>query len=85
MLHLFTGKKTNCLKNYRSISLVPICSKIFGRLINNDHFTFFTHNNLVSLNQSGFRHGDSCFNQLIAISHEIYELFDDGLEVRECS
>ena len=26
--------------------------------------------------------GDSCVNQLIAITHEIYKSFDDGLEVR---
>ena len=29
-----------------------------------------------------FRPVDYCFNQLIVISHEIYKLFDDGLEVR---
>ena len=26
--------------------------------------------------------GDSCINQLISITHEIYQSFDDGLEVR---
>ena len=44
--------------------------------------TFFTDNNLISPNQSGFRLGDSCVNQLIAITQEIYKSFDDGLEVR---
>ena len=43
--------------------------------------TFFTDNNLISPNQSGFRLGDSCVNQLIAITQEIYKSFDDGLEV----
>ena len=71
-----------CLKNYRPISLLPICSKIFERLIYNELFTFFNDNNLISPNQSGFRPGDSCINQLIAITHEIYKSFDDGLEVR---
>ena len=36
----------------------------------------------MSPNQSGFRPGDSCINQLIAIIHEIYKSFDDGLKVR---
>ena len=36
---------------------------------------------MISPNQSGFRPGDSCINQLIAITHEIYKSFDDGLEV----
>ena len=34
--------------------------------------------NLVSPNQSGFRPGDSFVNQLLAITHEIYESFDEG-------
>ena len=75
------GKKPS-LKNYRPISLLPICSKIFGRLICNEIFTFFTENNLISPNQSGFRPGDSCVNQLLAITHEIYKSFDEGFEVR---
>ena len=45
-------------------------------------FTFFTKNNLISPNQSGFRSGDSCVNQLLAITHKIYKSFDEGLEVR---
>ena len=37
---------------------------------------------MISPNQSGFRPGDSCFYQLIAITNEIYKSFDDRLEVR---
>ena len=70
------------LENYRPISLLPICSKIFERLMYNEMFTFFTENNLISPNQSGFRPGDSCVNQLLAITHEIYKSFDEGFEVR---
>ena len=73
---------TQSLKNYRPISLLPTCSKAFEHLIYNEFFTFFTDNNLISPNQSGFRPGDSCVNQLIAVTHEIYKSFDDRLEVR---
>ena len=45
-------------------------------------FEFFTENNLISDNQSGFKPGDSCVNQLLSITHETYRLFDDNLEVR---
>ena len=69
------------LKNYRCISLLPIC-KSFERLIYNEMFTFFTENNLISPHQSGFRPGDSCVNQFLAITHEIYKSFDEGFEVR---
>ena len=51
-------KKGNSLKNCRPISLLPIYSKIFECLIYNNMFTFFTENNLISLNQSGFRPRD---------------------------
>ena len=44
--------------------------------------TFFTENNLISPNQWGFRSGDSCVNQLLPITHEIYKSFDDSFEVR---
>ena len=45
-------------------------------------FEFFTGNNLISDNQSGFKPGDSCIDQLISIIHEIYQSFDDNPEVR---
>ena len=45
-------------------------------------FEFFIQNNLISKNQSGFRLGDSCINQLLSITHEIYQSFDDSLEIR---
>ena len=39
---------------------------------------------LLNSNQSGFRPGDSCIKQLLAIAHEIFEAFDcnPSLEVR---
>ena len=45
-------------------------------------FKFFTENELISPNQSGFKPADSCINQLLAITHEIYKSFDRGFEVR---
>ena len=39
-------------------------------------------NELISPNQSGFKSGDSCINQLLAITHEIYKSFEDRYEVR---
>ena len=44
-------------------------------------FELFTQNNLITPNQSGFKAGDSCNNQLICITHEIYISFDDSFEV----
>ena len=69
-------------ENYRPISLLPICSKIFEKVIFDSLYSFLTANNLISQNQSGFRPGDSTINQLLAITTEIYEAFEDYDEVR---
>ena len=45
-------------------------------------FDFFSKNNLLSPNQSAFRPGDSCINQLLSINHEILSASDMGSEVR---
>ena len=72
------------IENYRPVSLLPICGKIFKRLNFNSFFNYFIENNLLSPYQSGFNPGDSCVQQLISITHEIYNAFDcnPSLEVR---
>ena len=71
-----------CVNNYRPVSLLPICSKVLERIIYNPMFTCFIENNLISENQSGFKSGDSCVNQLLTITHEIFSSFDDHYEAR---
>ena len=48
----------------------------------NEMFKFIVENELISSNQSGFKPDDSCVNQLVSITHEIYKSFDKGHEVR---
>ena len=43
------------LKNYRPVSLLPICQKIFERLAYNNLFEYFIEKDLISQNQSGFK------------------------------
>ena len=69
-----------CFKNYRPISLLPIYGKNFKKLVFNEMFKFFIENELIPPNQSGFKPGESCINQLLAITHEIYKSFDDGFK-----
>ena len=45
-------------------------------------FEFFIRNELISQNQSCFKPGNSCINQHLAITHEIYKSFDACLDVR---
>ena len=45
-------------------------------------FEFFMENTLITPNQSGFKTGDSCIDQLLSVTHEICKSFDGGYKVR---
>ena len=66
------------------ISLLPICGKIFEKIIFSKIYNFLFQEGLLNPNQSGFRPSGSCINRLLAITHEIFATFDcnPSLEVR---
>ena len=70
--------------NYRPISLLPILAKVFEKIIFKHLYNHLMTNNLISKNQSGFRPGDSCTNQLLSLINDIHKAFDDKncLEIR---
>ena len=72
------------IENYKPVLLLPICGKIFEKIIFNSLSEYLEDNKLHNCNQSGFRSGDSCVHQLLSITHEIYKSFDasPSLEVR---
>ena len=45
-------------------------------------FGFFIENDLISQHQCGFKPGDSCINQLLSITHQICQSFDESFDVR---
>ena len=71
-------------KNNPPISLLPIFGKNFEKIIFNKIYHFLLEERLLNPNQSGFHPSESCVNQLLAITHEIFEAFDYNptLEVR---
>ena len=54
------------------MSLLPITSKIFEKAIYHNLLNYYERENLLNINQSGFRSNHSCITQLIPITHEIY-------------
>ena len=66
----------NNILNYRPISLLPIFSKVFEKLIFNNLYNYLTSNSLITSKQSGFIHGDSTINQLLSITEMIQKSFD---------
>ena len=67
-------------KNYRPVSLLPICGKIIECLIY-VMYDLLSDNNLLSPNQLGFRSSKPCINKLFSINYEILNAFDKRLEV----
>ena len=73
------------IRKYWKVNALYLCfllpEKIFERILYDNMLEFFTKNNLISHNQSGFKPGDLYFNQFLSITHKIHKLFDDGREI----
>ena len=48
------------ISNNRPVSLLPICGKIFERIIYNPAFLYLENKELLTPRQSGLRPNDSC-------------------------
>ena len=72
----------NIVSNYRPISLLPLCGKIFEKLIYDNLHSYVYQNKFISDKQSGYKRGDSTIKQLISITNEIHKTFDEGKELR---
>ena len=66
-------------KNYRPISLLPLVSKIFEKVIHNQTQSYLDKNNILYRFQSGFRQGYSTDTALSYLTNKIQSGFDDGL------
>ena len=67
---------------YRPISLLPIFSKIFEKIVFQKLYNHLVTNNLITTNESGLRPNDSVTNQLIFLVESIHSSLDIKLEVR---
>ena len=56
--------------------MLPICGKIFERLIFNSLYEYIEENKLISIYHSGFWSNGSCVNHLLLIVHNLYKTFD---------
>ena len=79
---IFKKKEKKLIQNYRPVSLLPICGKIFEKIIFDKLYPYIFNNHFIDDRQSGYRTGDSTIKQLISITHEIYKAFDSSHELR---
>ena len=82
MVPILKKNERNLIGNYRPVSLLPICGKIFEKIIFDNLYPYIFNNNFIHDKQSGYRRGDSTVKQLISITHEIYRAFENDKEVR---
>ena len=66
----------NVKSSYRPSSLLSIFGKVLEKLIYDSLYSHLSLCDILNLNQSGFRPGDSAINQLISITHTIFLAFD---------
>ena len=64
--------------NYRPISILPVISKVFEKLVNARLMKFLESNHILSEQQYGFRHGYSTKLSLINLTNQITKLTDEG-------
>ena len=67
-------------KNSKKISphfSLPVSHKIFERLLHGSILKVFIKNKFIIAKQSAFKPGDSCTNQLLSFTQQIYKSFDN--------
>ena len=72
------GTKTDP-KNFRPISLLPIVSKIFEKVIHEQTMEYLTDNNILYKYQSGFCKNHSTDTSPSYLTNKIMTGFDSGL------
>ena len=82
---IYKRNNKKIVSNYRPVSFLLMCSKMFGNLIFNELFQFLDDRNLLSIwHQSGFCPSDSCIYQLFAMTHGISSIFDCNPTLETC-
>ena len=66
------------MRNYRSISILPIVSKVFEREVFRQIYSFVSDNSFLSKFQSGFRPKHSTLSSLIQLCDDLLENIDNG-------
>ena len=70
------NKPAQCPSSYRPISLLPVASKLFERLLLPRLLQIFEEANVIPNYQFGFRESHSTIHQL----HRVVDFISDGLE-----
>ena len=77
---IFKKGSKSIAENYRPISLTCICSKIMEHIIVSNIMQHADRNNILKINQHGFRRRLSCETQLLTFIQELHENLQKGYQ-----
>jgi hypothetical protein len=77
VIPLYKKNDKSMPSNYRPVSLLSCCGKLFERIIFKHMYNYFLENNLIYKYQSGFLPNHSTTFQLVDIFHHICQSFDN--------
>ena len=80
VLPIYKGKDLdkNLVNNYRPISILPVLSKIFEKIVYNQLLSYFTKNNLFYFSQYGFRPNHSTEFAVLELTDLLYKKLDNN-------
>ena len=79
VIPVYKSEERSFLDNYRPISILPVLSKVFERVVHQQLYTYLEENNLLSKNQFGFRTSSSTQHAVTKFSDSIRQNMDKGL------
>ena len=81
VIPIYKGDDELLCENYRPISLLPIFSKVFEKVIYTRMYKFLSDNNLIYNKQFGFRSNHSTNDALVSLTEGIKTFLDNGFWV----
>ena len=81
VIPLFKSGDCSSLNNFRPISILPIFSKIFEKLVYQQLYGFLMKNNFFTQEQYGFRRNFSTSDAIINMTQFVYDSLDLGKTV----
>ena len=78
VLPLYKADDDMLFNNYRPVSLLPVLSKVFERLMYNRLISFLENNKILFKNQFGFRKQHSTYMALMVLLDKIVKALENG-------
>ena len=75
---LFKAGSETDIGNYRPISILPVLSKVYEKLVYQQLYDFLSRKNILTDQQFGFRTGVTTSNALVSLTRFIYDELDSG-------